>query len=134
MMLTGKNAAILGAVSGACFAAIFLSALPDFSFIDSLFIFIFGGFLVCSALFLVNAKSATSLLIKMMVRSSSGHKYAATAYFFEAAAFLLMCGAYVWAYSAAPSSMAFLLVIPSAAFAIRSGISLLRSFSTGSRL
>ncbi|MFA4983372.1 MAG: cation:proton antiporter, partial [Candidatus Micrarchaeia archaeon] len=69
MALTAKNSLILAFISAACFFAIFFMQSPDWQFLESFFAFIFIGFLVSSALFLVNLRSAISNLIKMMVRS-----------------------------------------------------------------
>jgi len=120
MVLTAKNASVLIVVSVVCFLALFFMQSFEWQFLDTFFVFIFGGFLVSSALFLVNAKSAISLLIKMMVRSSSGAKYAALGHFLSCAFFLMFCAFYFWAYLLAPSSLSVILILPSLAFAARS--------------
>jgi Kef-type K+ transport system membrane component KefB len=131
MVLTTKNATMLAIVSAACYVGLFFSAQPDWGFVGSFFVFIFAGFFFSSALFLVNARSAASSLIKMMVRSSSGAKYAPIGHFVSAAFFLLLSAIYWWAYMLAPDSLSVILALPSLAFAIRSAASLFRSFTTG---
>lgn len=127
MVLTAKNAAILIIVSFSCYLVLFFMQSSEWQFLDSFFVFVFSGFLVSSALFLVNAKSAISLLIKMMVRSSAGAKYAAVGHFISCAFFLGFSALYFWAYAFAPSSLSVILVLPSLAFAAR-------SFATAIRL
>ncbi|VVB98511.1 Glutathione-regulated potassium-efflux system protein KefB [uncultured archaeon] len=131
LVLTSKNATILMLISTAAYVGIFLQVLPEWRAFDSLFVFIFTIFFVASALFLVNARSAASCLMKMMTHSSTGVKYAAIGHFFVAAVFFVLCVIYFWGYSLAPSSLSIILVLPAAAFSMRSLISMFRAISLG---
>ncbi|HIH19269.1 TPA: cation:proton antiporter [Candidatus Micrarchaeota archaeon] len=131
MALTSKNATILVIVSVICYLGLFFAQTPDWSFLDSFFVFLFAGFFISSALFLVNARSAASSLLQMIVRSSKGAQYAAVGHFFGAVFFFALCAAYWWAYSIAPDSLSVILMLPSFAFALRSSLSLFRALYTG---
>ena len=134
LMLTAKNAALLGPLAAACYLAIFLMQSPDWAFLQEFFVFIFLGFFISSAVFLVNAKSAVGSLLKMMVRSSSGAKYAPIGHFFAFAIFLSLAAACYFAYSLAPASLAVILSLPALAFALHSLGLTARSLSFGMRL
>lgn len=131
MALASKNATILVLVSVFCYLGLFFSLQKDWRFLEDFFVFLFAGFFVSSALFLVNARSASSSLLQMMLRSSKGVQYAAVGHFFAAAFFFVLAAAYWWAYSIAPNSLSFILLLPSLAFALRSTISMARALATG---
>jgi len=131
MALTSKNATILVIVSVICYLGLFFAQTPDWSFLDSFFVFLFAGFFISSALFLVNARSAASSLLQMIVRSSKGAQYAAVGHFFGAVFFFALCAAYWWAYSIAPDSLSVILMLPSFAFALRSSLLLFRALASG---
>jgi len=131
LVLTSKNASLLAIFSAACYLAIFFTTQPAWAFLDQFFVFILIAFFVSSSLFLVNAKSAANCLIKMIMRSGTGARYAAVAQFFFSIFFLALCAAFVWAYSLAPASLSIILVLPTAVFAARSILSTFRAVSVG---
>ncbi|MFA6490056.1 MAG: cation:proton antiporter [Candidatus Micrarchaeia archaeon] len=135
LILTSKNAVILSFISSVCFAAIYLMQVPDWNFLEEFFIFIFAGFFISSAIFIVNVKSASSALLAMMLRSSSGGKYAALGHLFCAILFFCLSMVYLLAYNLAPASLAIILVLPPAVFFFRSFISAAKLvYSGGMRL
>jgi hypothetical protein len=134
LVLTSKNSVLLGAASLACYLGIFFAQTAEWHFLDSFFVYLFAVFFISSALFLVNVKSAQASLLKMISRSSSGARYAAVGHFASMAFFFLLCAAYFWAYSLAPASMSFILVLPALAFALRSLLSMFRAVSSGGGL
>ena len=134
LLMTAKNSALTGIASLACYLGIYFSREPMLQFLGSLFIFIFIAFFVLSALFMVNLSSSFSSLAKMMARSSQGSRYIALAHLFTAALFFLLCAAYLWAYSHAPSSLAVVLSLPALVFGMKSLASAARSFASGGRL
>ncbi len=134
LALTSKNSALLAALSAACYLLVFFSAQPTFGLLQQFFVFIFIAFFFLSALFLVNLRSASKSLMKLMLRSGRGSKYAAAGYFLQAALFLCLAALYVWAYSLAPSSLAVILVLPCLFFAARSLAWTFKSVSSGVRL
>jgi len=135
MVLTTKNAALLMVFSSACYVPIFLMQVPDWSFLSDFFVFIFAAFFVTSALFIVNAKSSADSLMKMMVRSSTGAKYAPVGHIFITIFFLALSVSYFWAYQLAPASLSVILVLPTLIFCLRSIASIIKSIaSDGIRL
>jgi Kef-type K+ transport system membrane component KefB len=134
LILTSKNSALLALLSTACYTLLFFAQQPGWGFLDSFFVFSFLAFFVLSALFLVNLRAATKSVMKMMLRSGRGAKYAAAGYFLQAALFLCLAAAYVWAYSLAPSSLSVILVLPCLFFAARSLAQTFKSVSSGIRL
>lgn len=131
LVLTSKNAVLLGIASLACYCGIFFAQTPGWGFLDSFFVYFFAIFFVTSAFFLVNVKSAQVSLLKMISRSSNGARYAAAGHFLSMAFFFLLCAAYFWAYTLAPASLAVILVLPALAFALRSLISTFRLVASG---
>lgn len=134
LVLTSKNSLLLAIFSGACYVLLFFGQQPGLGVIDSFFVFIFIAFFALSALLLVNLRSATNSLIKLMLRSGRGSKYAPAGYFLQAALFLSLAALCLLAYSLAPSSLAVILLLPCLYFAARSLSSCFRSFSSGIRL
>jgi Kef-type K+ transport system membrane component KefB len=134
LMLTSKNSFLLGLLSLACYLGIFFAQTEEWRFLDSFFVYFFAVFFITSALFLVNVKSAQSSLLKMISRSSNGARYAAFGHFASMAFFFLLCAAYFWAYSLAPSSLAVILVLPALAFSLRSTLSTFKAVSSGGGL
>ncbi|MCX6772494.1 MAG: cation:proton antiporter [Candidatus Micrarchaeota archaeon] len=131
LVLTSKNASLLAIFSTACYLAIFFTSQPAWEFLNQFFVFILIAFFVAASLFLVNAKSAANSLLKMILRSGSGAKYAAIAHFFFSIFFLVLCVVFLWAYSLAPASLSVILVLPTAVFAVRSIISTFKSIGGG---
>lgn len=122
MVLTSKNSIVLSFVSAICFAGIYLMQVPDWGFLSQFFIFFFAAFFISSALFIVNAKTAASALLSMMLRSSTGAKYAAVGHAASAMLFLMLSAIFFWAYQLAPASLAIVLVLPPAVFFFRSAL------------
>jgi len=134
LVLTSKNAVLLGIVSLTCYLGIFFAQTPDWKFLDSFFVYFFAVFFVTSALFLVNVRSAISCLIKMIARSSSGARYAAVGHFVSMAFFFFLCAGYFWAYTLAPASLSVILVLPALAFAVRSMVSTFKAVASSGGL
>ena len=134
LVLTSKNAVLLGISSLVCYLGIFFAQTPEWRFLDSFFVYFFAVFFISSALFLVNVKSAQVSLLKMIARSSSGARYAAIGSFASMAFFFFLCAAYFWAYSFAPASLSLILALPSFAFALRSMVSTFKAVSSGGGL
>jgi hypothetical protein len=134
LMLTSKNAVLLGTISFVCYCGIFFAQTTEWRFLDPFFVYFFAVFFVTSALFLVNMKSAQVSLVKMISRSSSGGKYVAVGHFSSMAFFFFLCAAYFWGYSLAPASLAVILVLPAFAFALRSLMSTFKAVSSGGGL
>jgi len=134
LVLSSKNAAALALASAACYLAIFLSQLPEGYFLSSIFVFAFMGFFAASALFLVNIRSTSVSLAKMLLRGSKGSQYAPIAHLFAMLFFAALAVAYYFAYSLAPGSLSLILALPAALFAVKSAFAMARSFSGGSRL
>ncbi len=122
MVLTSKNSVALAFVSSICFAGIYLMQVPDWGFLNQFFIFFFASFFICAALFIVNIKTAASSLLAMMLRSSTGAKYAAVGHAASAMLFLALTAIFFWAYQLAPASLAILLMMPPAVFFFRSSL------------
>ena len=120
LVLTSKNAVVLFFLSLVCYLAIFFMQFPEWKFLESFFIFIFAGFFASSALFIVNIKSAASSLLSMMIRSSSGAKYAPVGHLLSFVFFSFLSMIFFWAYSLAPASLSVILVLPSIIFGLRS--------------
>lgn len=133
LMLTAKNSALLLPASALCYLAIFFMSQPDWAFIEPFFVFIFAAFFAASALFIVNIRSAAGSLLKMMVRSSSGAKYAPVGHLFSALLFFLLSACYFWAYGLAPASLSVILVLPTAIFGVQSSVMAVRTLANGSR-
>ena len=131
LVLTGKNSAILAVVASACYLGMFFAGQPSWAFLSQFFVFIFLVFFVSSALFLVNAKAAQNSLLKMLLHSGRGERYAPVAHFFSSIIFLALCAVFVWAYYLTPSSLAVILVLPTIVFAVRSILATFRSISVG---
>ena len=131
MVLTSKNSAILAFVSAICFAGIYLMQMPDWAFLEEFFIFFFAAFFISSAVFIVNVKTAVSSLLSMMLRSSSGAKYAAIGHFGSSMLFLALSVMYFLAYRLAPASLAVVLVLPPAVFFFRSFLSAAKAAHNG---
>ena len=121
-------------VSFTCYCGIFYAQTSEWRFLDSFFVYFFAVFFVTSALFLVNARSALSCVMKMIARSSSGARYVAVGHFCAMAFFFFLCAAYFWAYRLAPASLSVILVLPSLAFALRSMLSTFKSVASGGGL
>ncbi len=134
LVLTTKNATILALLLLACYVSLFFSQQPEWKFLGTFFVFAFIGFFAFSALFLVNVRSATKSLMKLMLRSSSGAKYAAVGHLLSSVIFLALSAVFFWAYSLTPNSLAVILVLPCLVFAARSVISLFRALPFGFRL
>ncbi|MCX8174605.1 MAG: cation:proton antiporter [Candidatus Micrarchaeota archaeon] len=132
LALTSKNSVIFAAASFLFYLAVFFSANPAWALLRPLFVFFFISFFASSALFLVNLKSATASLLKMLDRSSSGWRYVPAGHLASSALFLFLCAIYLFAYSFAPSSLAVILILPSFAFMAKSLVSAIRAFSAGS--
>jgi hypothetical protein len=99
------------------------------------FVFIFSAFFISSAIFIVNVKTASSSLISMMLRSSSGAKYAAVGHFASALLFLGLALVYWLAYQLAPASLSVVLILPTSAFCLRSILAAAKAaYSKGMRL
>jgi len=131
LVLTGKNSALLSVIAAACYLGMFFASQPGWEFLNQFFVFIFLVFFVASALFLVNAKAAQNSLVKMLLHSGRGERYAPVAHFFSAVIFLALCAAFVWAYYLTPSSLAIILVLPAAVFAARGILATFRSVAVG---
>lgn len=131
LILTTKNGAILALLSSLCFLGLYFAQSPDWRFLDSFFIFIFSGFVLSSALFLVNVKSASSSALGLMAHSSRGPQYLAFGHFMTAIFFFLLCWLFAWAYFLAPTSLSVIMVLPAGVFALRSLHSAFRCLSSG---
>ncbi len=129
LVLTSKNAVLLGLASLICYSGILFAQSPEWRFLDSFFVYFFAVFFITSALFLVNVKSAQVSLLKMIARSSNGARYVAVGHFVSMAFFFFLCAVYFWAYSLAPASLSVILVLPSLAFALRSMLSTFKAVS-----
>ncbi len=127
LALSSKNGALLLLVSVACYFGLFFAQQPQWSFLDPFYLFIFAGFFIPSALFLVNTKSLAGSILKMTVRTGKNSKYHAIGHFISSLFFIALSVLYVWAYTITPSSIAIILVLPSLAFAITSMVSAFRS-------
>jgi Kef-type K+ transport system membrane component KefB len=134
LLMTGKNSAITGLASLACYLGIYFAQEPILQFLNSFFIFIFIAFFSLSALFLVNLGSSFSSLVKMMARSSSGAKYLPVAHLCVTGFFALLCAVYFWAYPLAPSSLSVVLSVPALVFAAKSAAAAFNAFAAGRRL
>ncbi|MCX6770208.1 MAG: cation:proton antiporter [Candidatus Micrarchaeota archaeon] len=135
LILTTKNSAILFVISISCYLGMFFAQIPEGDFLNSLYIFIFTGFMISSALLLVNIMSASSAALALMARSSRGVRYHAVGHAVTGIFFFAFCAIFFWAYSYTPPSLAFILALPSLAFGLRSFISAAKAFSfNGSRL
>ncbi len=131
LSLTSKNTALLAALSSGAYLGIFFSGEASSPF-NSFFIFLFCAFFITSALFLVNARSTTSCLMKMMVRSSTGSKYSFAGHLLIFAFFGALCAIYYLIYPLSPPSLSIILVLPCMAFAAKSLFSAFRAISSGS--
>jgi hypothetical protein len=129
LVLTTKNSMILVFASLSCFAGLYFAQSPDWAFLDSLFVFIFTGFLLSSLAFIINVDSAMRNALKLMLRSSNGPKYAAVAHFVSAVIFISLGALYYWSYSLAPASLSFLLCLPAFILGARSAYKTVRAIS-----
>ena len=132
-VLTSKNSIILGAASAILYLCIFFSQNDGWRFLDSLFLFILIGFFFSSVLFLINVRSTSNSLLKMITRSNSGTKYFAAGHFITAVFFISLAAVYLWAQSFCPPSYSAFLLFPSLAFALLSLFSSFRLIAWGGK-